>query len=193
MVSKEDRITNSLIENIQNRNYTEIIEASPEHHYNYYGTRGVADLLLKYKSVEETKVEVIEVKAELNNANEVIRQTKKMAEHFFRDKSNSAPYNSDIQFKLLIYPTEKNLEHIINNFSMYNSLKKIKVAFYHPEGGKQVEINKLRNPDMSVIPKAFPHISFEIGLVEELPEKESVDPVKNSSEFKNRGQQDAIR
>lgn len=144
---KEDQLTKKLIEKATNtdeddRNSDFETEIVPEKHYNYYGTRGIADLYIrtiqKYGAETYQDDTVIEVKTHLENANEVVRQFNKMKRFFYKDPANQKP-SERITFKLVILANESNLKHVLENEAIYkeaiNRNDKVSsiILFKHPE------------------------------------------------------------
>lgn len=103
----------------------------PEVHYNYYGTRGVADLYIhqhcEYDIPAQSRGWVIEFKSEsavkqATGANEIIRQFNRMREHFYKGSSYEPP--DLVGFQLVFSATDHNIRHIFKNIELYNSVAK---------------------------------------------------------------------
>ena len=129
---KEDKLTNALINFWKQYQNSELY---PEAHYNYYGTRGIADL--HYRDDSDRLDIVVEVKSNLGNANETIRQFNKMEKYFFKDPSRNA--YRDRRFELTIIPSDKNLRHLAENSDMYSSIEGY-VTFRHPDNTKPIHV-----------------------------------------------------
>lgn len=133
---KEDDLTSALIQMHTDRKLDNIQcqRIQPEAHYNYYGTRGVVDLYV-LKEKEDLRqnlrhsASLYEVKAELRNANEVLRQFNRMKEFFFKDPSRPEPDTA--KYELTVLPTRQNYRHIEEYYDMYKSVGRI--FFRHPE------------------------------------------------------------
>lgn len=95
----------------------------PESHYNYFGTRGVADLFVETNN----HAHVFELKSgaaitEATGANEIVRQFNQMREYYFRDESKKQRYNL-VSFRLYFLPSENVIEHLQDNLTVYKSLQ----------------------------------------------------------------------
>lgn len=149
----EDDLTAALIQlHEQPADITDIesVTITPEAHYNYYGSRGVADLYVsttinKNSGLKKQKDRLYEVKAELTNANEVIRQFNRMVKYFY--KGGSWPRPDAVRYELTILPTHENYSHLRSYFDIYQSLNG-KVFFRHPENPTPVSI--CPQPDMAL-------------------------------------------
>ncbi|MFC4246459.1 hypothetical protein ACFOZ7_05540 [Natribaculum luteum] len=135
MTVTEDDLTNAIIKS--NREYHETLTADesgswelticPEAHYNYYGTRGVADLFIDETYSGESWITIYELKSEsavrgATGANEIVRQFNKMRRHFFKDESNEREYVKDLRFELCFTPSRYTLEHVSDNVDIYRSV-----------------------------------------------------------------------
>jgi len=148
---KEDKLTNAIIErhkskaskreNSDEKNTPDSIslEIRPEEHYNHYGTRGIVDLFIREKQEysggrEGVTDYIIEVKSELRNANEVIRQANKMHDYFYKGSDWAKPFRN--YFSLYVELNPSNYSHIKENMHMYQSLsqKGISIFFCDDEG-----------------------------------------------------------
>lgn len=148
MILKEDDITTSIIAQHKNSDSHDLIHVEPEAHYNHFGTRGVADLYLVYKRQDnDTIARIIEVKAELRNANEVIRQFKKMWEYFFVDRDPRTHRIDQAIFELAVLATEENLEHLKQYYELYNAVESksgsriSRVNLHHPDSEKVLPLS----------------------------------------------------
>jgi len=130
MNSNEDKITKHLIEWHQSQNHKNP-EFEAEPHYNHYGDRGVADLLVKesYESGGSTVRNslIYEIKSESalkksTGANEIIRQFKRHCRYFFKDDSRKLRRNSGSGFYLVFEATPMCWEHYKNNHGLYSTL-----------------------------------------------------------------------
>lgn len=121
---KEDKLTNALIRHYkksENQESVSQVQTCPEVHYNHYGTRGIVDLFVR-KNYESGSIRdnVIEIKSELTNANEIIRQFNKMSSFFYKGSDWSKPPRHNFVLGILL--TKNNVEHLIENIQMYRSL-----------------------------------------------------------------------
>jgi len=130
---KEDKLTNVLVEYAQNSHNT--IQVQPEHHYSYYGTRGVADIFLRKEEPGNTWDILREIKSRPKNANKVIRQFKKMINYFYKGTELVKPDN--VIFELCFLATQSNFQHVKENSPMYQSVfenhEDVIITFRHPE------------------------------------------------------------
>jgi len=154
---KEDKLTNSLIKHFKNRegdrptDHDKVV-VEPEAHYNYYGTRGVADLFVRCYELEGyPPLDIVfEIKSSPTSANEVIRQVKKMEKTFFMDERRS-PGDSVI-FELCFTPEEDNLRHVAENFEMYVSVRpEINVTMRHPDDITPIILHLANEKDMDFL------------------------------------------
>jgi len=165
----EDDLVNALIEKSRPGD----VELIPEAHYNYYGDRGVVDLV-EYDR-EYDFVELTEVKSEsaLNNeetgANSILRQFNRMRKYFFKDeswdplyeKTDSARTLAHIRFNLEFVASEKTIQHLVNNQAMYRQAIQSDV-FEQSEWAHQFDIGntiQLRHPEEP----AFAYVVFSDG------------------------------
>lgn len=106
------------------RSSTVDVEIETEAHYNYYGTRGVADLVTntirQIRAGTEATSHVFEAKTHLGDAHEVIRQFKKMSRFFYKDEDRVPPER--VTYELTVLPTKENIRHLDNYRSLYQSL-----------------------------------------------------------------------
>ena len=128
---KEDKLTNALIRHHKKSESQEAVsevQTSPEVHYNHYGTRGIVDLFVR-KTYESGSIrdDVIEIKSELTNANEIIRQFNKMSSFFYKGADWSKPPRHSFVLGILL--TKNNVEHLIENIQMYKSLNSSSKVF----------------------------------------------------------------
>lgn len=155
---KEDKLTNAIIEKFKSEKRSKVtdkIEVEPEAHYNYYGTRGVADLFIRFFEVEQLPPSdyVFEIKSSPRNANEVIRQFQKMRKTFFKDSSRSP--GERVNFELCFTPEKSNFEHIQENLGMYGSLLGTDtdsiVTIRHPDNVTPVHVDALVRDDFDFL------------------------------------------
>lgn len=122
---KEDDLTEKIIEYYKEegkRGNKEIRNLEPEAHYNDYGKRGIADLYIVFiESNGNSYGEVSEVKARLDNANEIVRQLNKMWKFFFKDEIREK--QDKVLYRLYVFPTRENYEHIVKYKNIYQTLK----------------------------------------------------------------------
>jgi len=143
--SVEDSIVQSLIQyhnDLLDGEYEDsecepLVEPIPEAHYNHYGDRGVVDLHVRLGQITEFTTEttheyVYEVKSESalhqsTGANEIIRQFKRHCAYFYQDPDRNckAPIGKDglgVSFELVFEPTQAVLEHVRDNWVLYQTL-----------------------------------------------------------------------
>ncbi len=101
----------------------ENIKLDVEHPYSHYGLNGVIDIISFEEDSSQTKHKVYEVKPNLINLNEGIRQLKKAREFYFK-KLNEEP-----SLFLVTYCTYNNLKICIDNFETLVT-GKINIWFY---------------------------------------------------------------
>lgn len=128
-MSREDEMVNVLIEQHKKWEDGEMydsVEVTPEAHYNYYGDRGVADLLVVEHDANSSDrfANVYEVKSDSaiqnsTGANEILRQYNKMRKYFFQDESRTMHQHAT--FELCFVATEYSVEHLAKNYEMYRS------------------------------------------------------------------------
>lgn len=99
-----------------------LIQLEPEAHYNYYGTRGVADLFYVIEGYRN-KAFVCEFKTNAKQVGENVRQFKRMKEYFFKDEERSLQYSEDCHFCLHILANNQNYRHVMNHLDTYSSIK----------------------------------------------------------------------
>lgn len=124
-----------------------VLETKTEEHYNYYGTRGVADLVkIEGNDYGPTLAHVIEAKTHLEKAHETIRQFKKMLRYFYKDEQRSRPKR--VLYELTVLPTESNFAHLRAYEELYSAAAGKKVA-----GHKSKAVITFRGPaDYTPIP-----------------------------------------
>lgn len=118
-MSQEDEIVTALMD--------EEAECKPEVHYNHYGDRGVVDLVKIDRSEKPYGMTVYEVKSpaalrEVTGANEIIRQFNRHKEYFIPGTNYSSDY-FDVRYELCFYLSEETLEHVMSNWSLYETLR----------------------------------------------------------------------
>lgn len=118
----ESKFAAEIIDYYTNHRDAEMDRLDVEVHYNHFGDRGVVDLVAEYGNV----FQLFELKADpaiedAAGANEIIRQFKRMEDYFFKDDSNTDP-GKHIEYKLAFYPTELSLQHLNDNYSLYDSV-----------------------------------------------------------------------
>lgn len=116
-----------------------------EEHYNHYGDRGVVDLVIE----TEGKTTLVEMKSEAavkaaTGANEIIRQCKRHAEYYFKDKTT--PRGAVKKLCLVFYTTPLTWQHLLDNIDMYRSFYDrqvsgcyIDVSFSHPDADRSIK------------------------------------------------------
>jgi len=105
----EDRVTNAFIDASDQECFVEVP-------YNNYGERGYVDLVINRKGVSQ----IFELKSSPKSANQVIRQFQKMRENF--SDGTSIDLRDTKTFYLTFTASQKNIQHLKNNKSMYLSL-----------------------------------------------------------------------
>lgn len=151
-MSKEDDLVNSLIE-FERSISTWESEIEPEAHYDYYGTRGVADLYVQRKpDVGPRRDLVYEIKSDAavknaSGANEIIRQYNRMREAFYKDDSRKRPRRVGMELVFTITPAA--VFHVAENILMYAATSKSSVLddFGELSSTSQVCFRLLDNPD----------------------------------------------
>lgn len=99
--------------------------------YNHYGDRGVVDLVreIEYEGGGGGELRVFELKSEsalneVTGANEILRQFNRHREYFIDGTDyNPADWNS-ITFELTFAATPACIEHLKENWSIYNTVHK---------------------------------------------------------------------
>jgi len=153
----EDEMVNRLIESARDREKAEEnleVECHPEAHFNHYGDRGVVDLLVRNRVLEDEygrtkhiQDNIYEVKSEAaisaaTGANEIIRQWNKARRFFYKDEDRRIADFAN--FKLLFIASPETIRHVVENVDMYSSSEKndlctgpgrviSNVVFDHPE------------------------------------------------------------
>lgn len=132
---KEDDLTNAIIKQVKSLEIYDETVTEPEAHYNYYGTRGVADLYTRKVEKGKARDRLFEIKANPGNANEVVRQFQRMKKFFYRDKDRVKP--EKVTYELCFTATPGNRRHVNKNFEMYQSLAEnnsnVVITFRHPD------------------------------------------------------------
>lgn len=143
----------------------------PESHYNYFGTRGVADLFVEI----DNHAHLFELKGdaainEVTGANEIVRQFNQMREYYFRDDTKKQRYTL-VSFRLYFLPSETVLEHLRDNLTVYESLSGADKE--NVTGGVKKDITEVEIYDgqtsLPVIDKIVNNDSFFELLDEEYP------------------------
>lgn len=133
-----------------------VVEIETEAHYNYYGTRGVADLVrLQGTTYEWKSASIVEAKTHLEKAHETIRQFKKMIRFFYKDEDRTRPER--VIYELTILPTEHNFEHLREYKELYSSAAGKEVA-----GFKSKAIITFRGPSEYTPIPIFADTIFDI-------------------------------
>jgi len=133
-----DKLVSQIIDGYTNSSSSavevEINKLETEAHYNYYGSRGVADLFVDRTFAGVRQAKLFEVKtAPSDTASEIIRQFKRMNSNFFRDEqrpNKNKYYNSrrrgefdyEIVSFLVFSMTDENVRHLEENGSLYRNL-----------------------------------------------------------------------
>lgn len=130
-MSQEDTLTAAVIEQREQQALEEeTISSSVEVHYNYYGDRGVVDLVTEGiygdGGPENSTIEIWEMKGDsaiqsATGANEIIRQFNRHKEYFFKGSEYYPQDYYRIEFNLVFFATETARDHIEANESMYQS------------------------------------------------------------------------
>jgi len=129
----ENDLLNAVIEMRTNQAFGDTsIRTEPEAHYNYYGSRGVADLLIEESyGQNRTDYTVCEFKSaaaldHVTGANEIIRQFNRMRQYFFKD--NDRDRGAGHAFVLSFTPSAKTLDHLAENAAAYRQASKANVG-----------------------------------------------------------------
>lgn len=120
-MSQEDELVTALMREAEDS------DCKPEVHYNHYGDRGVVDLVTIDRSAKPYEMFVYEVKSpaalkEVTGANEIIRQFNRHKEYFMPGTNYSSGY-FNVRYELCFYLSEETLEHVLNNWALYNSVQ----------------------------------------------------------------------
>ena len=134
----EDRLTNRLVKHYNNLRGEH--ELAVEQHYNYYGDRGIVDLVAE--ETDSGHVHLYEIKSNaaidaVTGANEIIRQFNRMRRYFFRDESTRQP-DGAVVFELCFLPTYEAYRHVHQNAELYNTAVKSNV---------DIGLSELAQPD----------------------------------------------
>jgi len=129
----EDDLLSAVIEWETNQPFgDEEVRTEPEAHYNYYGSRGVADLLVEtiwgqnhsnYKVCEFKSAAALD---HVTGANEIIRQFNRMRQYFFKDDDRDCGAYHD--FVLSFTPSPEILAHLSENAAAYRQASKANVG-----------------------------------------------------------------
>lgn len=116
-----------------------VSQLAPEAHYNYYGDRGVADLVEVHESGQEVIVaHELKSAAAVNaatGANEILRQFNRMVKYLPKDEEWEADF---YEFNLLFIASEDTIVHVMNNLNIYQQARRngdnyiADVRFVHP-------------------------------------------------------------
>jgi len=143
----ESEMTSELLRGFQEDSIVHDTEL--EKHYNYYGDRGIVDIVdvRRYDSCKP-KLDIYELKSEAaiedaTGANEIIRQFNRHQEYFFDGQDEYQPYNTyrEITFLLTFYACEKTIDHIDENIELYHNAADAEhgtseIAVFHEEYGR---------------------------------------------------------
>jgi len=136
----EDRVTNALIENSEYDCFVEVP-------YNNYGERGYVDLVRNKNHLSQ----IFELKSSPQSANQVIRQFQKMRENF--SEGTSIDLRRNKTFYLVFTASQKNIQHLRNNKSMYLSILddtvRLMMADEHANTRSIFEQNEIREEALS--------------------------------------------
>jgi len=123
----ENDLLNAVIEMRTNDVFGDTsVRTEPEAHYNYYGSRGVADLLIEETyGQNHTDYTVCEFKSaaaldHVTGANEIIRQFNRMRQYFFKDDDRDCGAYHD--FVLSFTPAPDTLAHLSKNAAAYRQV-----------------------------------------------------------------------
>lgn len=122
----EDEVVEMVLKDHKNRE-TEYSKIDSEVHYNYYGDRGVIDLVLSNESI----IKMVEVKGTVSSANEVIRQCKRHQEYFIKGSDygrSSKSHRWDKgrrkrKWELALHADQHNWNKVMDNLEYFRTLK----------------------------------------------------------------------
>ena len=120
----EDQLTTRLVKYYKDSRDEH--ELSVEQHYNYYGDRGIVDLVVEEQQSGNIRLYEIKSNAAIDSAtgaNEIIRQFNRMRRYFFRDESTPTP-DGRVTFELCFAPTYEAYRHVHENAELYNTAAK---------------------------------------------------------------------
>lgn len=137
-MSDEDRLAISIMDGLDSQN------CDLEVHYNYYGDRGVVDLVITdpAPSGGRGSLTVYELKSKSSienstGANEIIRQFNRHRKYFFEGSEYEETDYWDVSYILGFYASDFAIEHIYENAKLYNSLSDdgppTNIHLYHPD------------------------------------------------------------
>src|SRR3989338_5425730 len=123
--TKHREIVNFIVKKFKNNPKTKFIDI--EVPFNDYGNRGVVDILVKYrKRIFNITLKIIEVKTNLRNFGESIRQLKNAKAYFEKE-------NKNIVMILALLNTKENFEHFKQNYHSLSILHNFEVQFVNPK------------------------------------------------------------
>jgi len=175
-----DKLVSTIIERYRGDEKYDVTRCEPEAHYNYYGSRGVADLFVEEEHQRRgyPVANLVEAKsAPSDSASEIVRQIHRMNKNFFRDEER--PSKSDyyyaprgkplINTKLVFSMTEANVEHILDNLSIYRE-----ASFSSSDILTRVHLYSLEGHELTLAQESFDqtfiaHQSYDPGEVAHLP------------------------
>jgi len=96
--------------------------------YNYYGDRGVVDLVSEVRNDgERNTLHVFELKSEaaldeVTGANEILRQYNRHREYFIDGTDYNPSDYYEVRFELTFTATERCLDHVLENWGIYKTV-----------------------------------------------------------------------
>lgn len=122
------------------------VDIKSEVHYNHYGNKGAVDLFVHDTTTGSNHYYIYEIKSgaairEATGANQILRQYNRMRQYFFQGKDIQPGNGAWITFQLVFTPSEKTIKHLLDNYSMYETVME-----------KESESDPVRNSDVSICP-----------------------------------------
>lgn len=110
------------------------ISFNTEKHYNYYGDRGVVDIVVTRdndSNMMYDSIHLIEVKTYIDQVNKVIRQCNRMAEYFSKDHYFMCQHR-EIRPRLMLLATPENYKAVASKWNIFAE-SQVNTLFVHPE------------------------------------------------------------
>lgn len=132
MSTQIDQLHASLMQQFLEAMESEYEVVEVEAPYNHYGFRGFVDVVLRSRAKDPIpRWRVCELKPELTDLGEAVRQVKKAQRYFCQARGDLLGREEyEIEFPLVLLATYENLHMCIHYF---NVLRDIKVEFFSPD------------------------------------------------------------
>lgn len=113
-----------IVKAVADRERDEGTSVEVESRYECYGNRGEVDVRVdRGDRVTLFRIEPDSAIEEATGANEILEQFNRMKRYYFHDDSNETPTTGMVRYVLGFVPTRKAVEHLRENFQIYQSSK----------------------------------------------------------------------